>query len=180
VSSFGVVSAADLRMTRRLRSPRAFLVRGGRWLRAPRPKLIARSRSPPAEGDVRGDRGVQNEDGEGNNSGYETCEEKVRGDLTAALIASANPVIEALISRDLGAAEIVMALCDRLKKKEEQVEKLKCKVQKARARKEQVEVQLLGQQDLQGQCGRYWWQIQRLKEIVALRTRRHHTHRRPP
>jgi len=151
-------------MPRRQRSPGAFQVRGGRWFRPPRPRLIARSRSPSC---------TEGEENDIESVGYETCNEDTKEDTTAALVASAQPVTEMLAGTDAGAAKIVEALCDRLKKKDEESEKFKRGMRKAKSKAEKRKDQLLRLHDVQGQCSRYWWCIRQLK--ANAKTARHGT-----
>lgn len=129
-------------------------------MRPPRPRLIARSRSPP----------LDKEDNEEDTEGYDTCEENCRGDATAALVAAAQPVIEFLQETDEGAAKIVLALCCRLQKREELVGRLRIGVQNAKTkcdratRKAQAQAQ--AQENCQGQSARHWWQVQKLTRKV--------------
>lgn len=145
-------------MARQPRSPRAFQVKGGRWFRPPRPRPIAKSRSPPLEEDHKED--TQDV------LGYETCEESVKGDVTAGLVASVQPVIKFLAGMDMGAAKIVAALCCRLEKREDLVGRLRSGVKKARGERDVAQAKVTAQEDAQGQSARHWWQAKKLKGQV--------------
>lgn len=150
-------------MQHRRRSPQAMIVRGGRWFRPPRPRLIARSESPPV---------CENYE-EGKDAGYHTCDQycdqEAKGEKSEALVASAQFVVESLATTDGGAAEIVQALCDRLKKKEVQVGKLKKKNREMKSTAAEVGDQQLRQKDAQGQCGRYRSQVHKLEADIKTR-----------
>lgn len=153
---------------RRRRSPRAIVIRGGKWFRPPRPRLIARSESPLV---------CENYE-EGEDAGYQTCDQEAKGEKSEALVASAQFVVESLATTDAGAAEIVQALCDRLKKKEVQVGKLKKKNREMKSTAAEVGDQQLRQKDAQGQCGRYRLQVRKLEADIKTRfetsTPKHH------
>lgn len=163
-SQFSSWSARVGPMPRQPRSPRAVLVKGGRWIRPPRPRrLIARSRSPPRIEPIREEGSKQGQDNDDNAAGYVTCDEQVVGDVANALVASAQPVIRILAGTDAVAAEIVQALCDRLLKREEQVGRYRARFREARVHRKEAEAKLGAQEDLQGQSARHWWQVQRLR-----------------
>lgn len=146
-------------MPRKPRSPRAVQVKGGRWMRPPRPRLIAR----PGPFFLHRDEGDKVQDSKENDDsmGYDTCEENVKGDITAGLVASAQPVIEFLAIRDMGAAKIVAALCRRLEKKEELVKELRSGVNR-----DEAQARAQAQVNCQGQSARHWWQVKKLKGRV--------------
>jgi len=151
-------------MARQPRSPHAFLVKGGRWFRPPKPKPrpIAKPELPHEENKKKTrprERPRERED-----TGYDTCDEKIRGDVTAALVAAALPVIECLQeSGDFGAANIVQSLCERLQHKEEMVERIRRGLEKAREQRDMSKAQVQAQGDLQGQSARHWHQVKKLK-----------------
>jgi len=160
-------SSCVKQMARQPRSPRAFQVKGGRWFRPPkpRPRLIARLRSPIEENNKES-RPIARSDEE-EDTGYDTCEEKIRGDVTAALVAAAFPVIKYLReSGDFGGANIVHSLCERLEKKEEMVKRIRRGLQKTREQRDTAQAQVQAQGDLQGQSARHWHQAKKLKGQV--------------
>jgi len=135
----------------------------------PRPKvLIARHRSSsPTESFQEASNKKEQEIDDDSTAGYETCDEHITGgDFTDALVASANPVITILAHMDVGAAKIVQALCDRLQEMEGQVGKARLKVRRARLHRDEAQAKLEAQQDLQGQSGRHWRLVQKLKGRV--------------
>jgi len=130
-------------MPRRQQPRCARQLRGGAWFRPPRPLNVQIGGPPAAK------KKHENEESE---------------TATAVLVASAEPVIKLLAGEDTGASEIVGALCDRLKKKEKRNGELKVLWRNAQSETAVVEMQLRRQADLQGQCGRYWRQLRKLKE----------------
>lgn len=154
-------------MPRKPRSPRAVQVRGGRWLRPPRPKLIARPRSPSLLDTTKRDAlEDKNSDSNGVDEGYETCDDEIRGDVTPALISLAQPVIQILAGIDIGAAKVVASLCSRLKKRER-------KLRKVEERHEEEKLTMQAQRDLQAQSARHWWKAKRLEDQVDLVKRKY-------
>jgi len=163
-------------MQNRRRSPRAMVLRG-RWFRPPRPRPIARLGTCDVHEEGREARGENDEEDAETEAGYDTCEETARGNKTEVLVASAWLIVESLKTTDPAAAEIVQALCHRLKKKEVQVEKEKQKKQEA---KSSAVTQLRSKNDAQGQCGRYRWQVRKLQDEAKAQEKPRHKHRRPP
>jgi len=139
-------------MTRQ-RSSRAIRVRGGRWWRPPRPK-------PQQPIQVASD----NDSELGEDPGYESCGAGDKGMLASALMCEAASVIDLLQRQGEGeAAEVVQALCDHLNLRERAHSVLKRKFIRAKAKLECARARVEGQENLQGQCNRYWWQVQRLQ-----------------
>ena len=98
----------------------------------------------------------QNED-----AGYESCEDMHDpAEFSAALVDAAAQIVEYLKTQDEEAAAVVQELCNRLSKKERQVQRQQKRLREARVEHEQ---QKSTQADLQGQSARHWWHIQRLK-----------------
>lgn len=154
-------------MPRKPRSPRAVQVRGGRWIRPPKPKLIARPRSPSLLDTTKRDALEDtNDDSDGGDEGYETCDDKIRGDVTSALISLAQPVIQNLAEIDIGAAKVVASLCSLLKKRER-------KLRKVEEQQEEAENKMQAQRDLQAQSARHWWKAKRLEDQVDLVKRKY-------
>jgi len=112
------------------------------------------------------------EESDNESMGYDTCEEKVAGDVTAGLVASAQPVIEFLAAMDVGAAKIVAALCLRLEKRDELVERLRGGVKKARDQRDVAQAKVKAREDAQGQIARHWWKTTKLQEKLDFARRR--------
>lgn len=138
-------------MTRQ-RSPRAVRVKGGRWMRLPRP----RPPDSPDRDDL--DRTTASDDG------YDSCGECDKGLLTSSLIHEATPIIAFLQAQKQGeAAQIVQALCDHLDARERAHSVLKGKFSKVKAKLRSARMRVVGHQNLQGQCARYYRRIQGLQ-----------------
>jgi len=131
-------------------------------MRPPKPNLIARTRPPSLlETTKRDALEAENDDSDGGEEGYETCDDMIRCDVTAALISLAQPAIQILAATDVGAAKIVASLCSLLKKKER-------KLRKVQEQREEAESKVRAQQDLQAQGARHWWKARRLEDQVVL------------
>jgi len=176
-------------MARRPRSPRAIQVQGGRWWRPPRPKLIARSRSPPCKEQHKEESSKLDDKASKRSEKFYTCRDDFHGDDSAALVQFASPVIQSLAVWDTGAAQIVQGLCDRLEEREGKVLKLERRLRKAKEQRDVAEDKVQAQEDLQGQSARHWWKVMRLKQQVTfLKSRNSHLsrkvwylqHARPP
>lgn len=133
----------DGRKTRDQRT--VFRDKKGRFCRAPKPK-------PPTPLDT---------------PEFQECETADPELLTAALIQQAEQV-ESKLTPDL--ALLVVALCDRLKKREAQYQELKASrkkvVLKLSNAREQLKDQHMANKNLHHQSTRYWEQVQRLRKEI--------------
>jgi len=151
----------------RQRRPRAIQVRGGRWIRPPRPKPKPRPPEKEAQRDE-----LQHDD-----MGYESCETGGSDMLLKSLIAAAQPTIQLLLSQgETDAAGSVQALCDFMEAKEEGHARLKRAHARCRSKLSDARDKVIGKENLQGQNIRYWQRIQRLQR--QLFQARYHSHAR--
>jgi hypothetical protein len=147
-------SAGSLGAMVRQRSPRAVRVRGGRWIRPPKPKPKPQ---PPEE--------AQPEKSEV----YENCEPGDSRQFVECLIAAVQPAVDMLQCHgDQAAADSVLALCDFLKTREKAHARHRPKYKKLKRKLADAQSKVAGNANLQGQNTRYWHRIQQLQRRLFL------------
>ena len=154
------------RFMARRRRPKAVRVRGGMWMRPPRPK----PRPEPPE--------MLSSDTSCDDEGYESCGHLESEVLIDALIAAVQPTIQMLFQQgELDAAENVQALCDCLHTRQQDHARLHRAHTRLRSTLSDAKKQITGKENLNGQVMRYWRRIQSLQrqlflERVKARSRR--------
>ena len=158
-------------MTRQ-RRPAAIQVRGGRWVRPPRPK----PQPKPPEHDFHHE--LQHND-EGSES-YESCDEGGSELIQEGLIAAVQPAIHMLLELgETDAASAVQALRDYAIEREEGYARLKRAHARCRSKLSNAHDKIKGKENLKGQTGRYWWRIQTLqRQLFNERMKAHSRSRR--
>ena len=145
----------------RQRRPRAVQVRGGLWMRPPRPRPLP---IPP-----------ECEEGEEQQQGYESCNEGTPDILRESLVLAVQPAIRMLLRLgETDAASSVQALCDYTHTREEGHAKLQKAHIRLKTKLCDCQKKIAGKANLHGQTVRYWKQNQRLRRRLYLEKAKAH------
>lgn len=156
-------------MPRAQRFPRAVLVKGGRWVRLPRPL-------PKSPNDLSPSHSHQDEGHA--DQGYDTCDQGEPAQLGQALVVAAQPIIAGLAaSGDADAAGIVQALCDHLQAREERSNRLQTRL---RAVRTALRAKSHRCDNLQGQSKRLWYKVDSMRRMQLLSRMQKPRTRYPP
>lgn len=145
-------------MTRQ-RRPKAMQVRGGRWVRPPRPRPKPKSPETDAEHELAGE----------SDEGYESCDEGASEMLHESLVMAMQPVMELLLRLgETEAASSVQTLCDYVNASETDYARQQRAHAKCRIKLSDACRQIVGKENLKGQTVRYWKRIQVLQSKLFL------------
>jgi len=150
--------AAPGRLMARQRRPDAVQVKGGRWMRPPRPKPKPKPPHMPSS-----------DAGSSDDEGYESCRDMKPETLIDALIAAVQPTISMLVHQgELGAAENVQALCECLHARQQDHARLRGAHTRLKRKLSDARKQITGKTNLKGQAMRYWQQVQKLQRQLFI------------